>query len=174
MLRRCYDENYKDYERYGDKGIKVSKSWKNSFETFHSDMGNRPSKKHSLDRINNKKGYSKNNCRWATYKEQNNNRTSNRIIEYEGQTKTAIQWAEFLNIPYRGMLFRLNKGETLKDIIAKPSRPMGKAIFIKVNGKKTKLITYCKDKNLNYDAISKRIKAGWGAKRAFTQPFRGS
>jgi len=66
--RRCTDKKSKDYSRYGGVGITFSKEWF-KFENFLRDMGERPEGK-SLDRINGKKGYSKNNCRWATRKQQ--------------------------------------------------------------------------------------------------------
>lgn len=72
MRSRCRDSGSKDYKWYGARGIKVCKRW-NIFENFLADMGCRPPGK-SLDRINNEKGYSPNNCRWATAKQQANNR----------------------------------------------------------------------------------------------------
>ena len=74
MKERCYNKNGKDFYRYGGRGITVCSEWINSFETFYEDMGKKPSKNHSLDRIDNNKGYTKNNCRWATNSEQTYNR----------------------------------------------------------------------------------------------------
>jgi len=73
MFNRTCKPNYKGYHRYGGRGIKMCDSWKNSFVNFLNDVGERPSKKHSLDRIDNNGNYEPSNIRWATQKEQMNN-----------------------------------------------------------------------------------------------------
>ncbi len=108
MKDRCYNPNCRMYKCYGGRGITISDKWKNSFETFLHDMGRAPSG-YTLDRIDNDKGYSKDNCRWATYKENNNNRRDNLRITYKGETMTVSQWADRLEIKLTTLYQRLRK-----------------------------------------------------------------
>ena len=74
MVKRCYNTNHKDFKYYGEKGIKVCDYWLESIVNFYNDMGERPSKKHTLDRIDPNGNYEKSNCRWALQRVQVVNR----------------------------------------------------------------------------------------------------
>ena len=93
MLQRCFDKNSPRYVDYGGRGITVSDSWQESFENFFNDIGKKPTPKHSLDRIDNNKGYSIDNCRWVTMREQAGNTRSNVWISYNGVSKIGVDWA---------------------------------------------------------------------------------
>lgn len=95
--KRCNNPLHKNYGRYGGVGITVCKEW-DKFEKFYEDMGERPSLEHSIDRIDNSKGYFKENCRWATKEEQANNRSSNLVIEFKGHKYTFSQWCKKYNL----------------------------------------------------------------------------
>lgn len=97
MKARCTNPNSTGYYGYGAKGVKVSPEWIASFETFLEDMGERPAGT-SLDRIDNTIGYNAANCKWATPKEQANNRSTNRYHEYNGELTTLTQIANLLGI----------------------------------------------------------------------------
>jgi hypothetical protein len=82
MKARCYNKNRDDYYRYGGRGIKVCQRWL-IFSYFYQDMGNKPSKEYTLERIDNDGNYEPGNCKWATVKEQSNNRSSNRKLKHK-------------------------------------------------------------------------------------------
>ena len=107
MNARCYNTKHDAYLRYGGRGIKVCARWRSNYDAFFADMGEVPAGL-SLDRINNNKGYSKKNCRWATMKEQQNNRSSNRHITHKGVTRNLTQWAVQLGIGTDTLCRRLN------------------------------------------------------------------
>ncbi len=94
LRNRCTNPNHEAYKHYGARGITVCERWA-SYENFLADMGRRPSEFHSIDRRDNSKGYSPDNCRWATYEEQNNNTRFNRQITIRGVTKTLADWLRF-------------------------------------------------------------------------------
>lgn len=87
---RCHNPNGDAYKDYGGRGIKVCSRW-DDFSAFIADVGKRPSKRHTLDRINNDGNYEPGNVRWATRSEQNNNKRSNRLVTYRGVTMTLNQ-----------------------------------------------------------------------------------
>lgn len=109
MRRRVFNRGHKYYKDYGGRGITVCKRWL-SFETFFKDMGSRPSKKHSLDRIKNEGNYHPRNCRWATRLEQAANTRTCFLITRNGVTKSLKQWAKLLGVNYQTAKWRKRHG----------------------------------------------------------------
>ena len=107
MLERCSNNKAKSFKNYGGRGITVCEKWL-TFEGFYEDMGDRPEVL-TLDRKNVNGNYEKDNCRWATQKVQQNNRTNNRVVTYLGSAKTVSQWSEEFNIKYKILYDRINK-----------------------------------------------------------------
>lgn len=121
MRRSCYDSDYKDWERYGARGIQVCDQWKDDFVAFLEYIGPRPTPKHSIDRFPNNNGnYEPGNVRWATATEQGRNRRSSRLMELNGVTKSMVEWAEEFGLPYRLMKSRIRLGWSLERIKATP------------------------------------------------------
>lgn len=106
---RCCNPNNRAYKDYGGRGIKVCDRWLHSFENFLADMGERPGKEYSIDRIDNNGDYCPENCRWATDETQCNNRRSNINITYRGRTQTLMQWCEELGLNYVNARHMLRK-----------------------------------------------------------------
>lgn len=108
--RRCSDPAYQQWKDYGGRGIRVCDRWRESFANFLADMGPRPSREHSIDRIDNSKNYEPTNCRWATRVEQMRNMRRNRWIEFRGETLLISDWAKRLNVPCHTITMRLSRG----------------------------------------------------------------
>lgn len=98
IKQRCLNKNSHAYKLYGAKGIEICDEWKNSFDNFLKDMGERPFDNASIDRIDNSKGYSKENCRWATKEQQANNTKSNVNITFGTATRSLSYWCKFFGI----------------------------------------------------------------------------
>ncbi len=104
MLNRCYNPKCERYPVYGGRGITVCDRWKNSLENFIADIPKRPSKLHSIDRINNDLPYQPGNVKWSTAQEQASNKSNNVWIEFRGFKKTRSEWERFLGLK-RARLF---------------------------------------------------------------------
>ena len=107
IKKRCYDTKDKNFHLYGARGIKVSEEWVQSYENFLRDMGRKPDKSYSIERIDNSKGYSKENCRWATSKEQSRNTRRNNNISFNGRTQCLTDWAKEVGISHSTLSCRL-------------------------------------------------------------------
>jgi hypothetical protein len=111
MRQRCLNPKAKRFSSYGGRGITVCKEW-NEFDAFLRDMGSRPSPNHSIDRIDNNLGYSKENCRWATASQQSSNRSSARIITdpTTGISRSSTEWEKHFGLPIGTIAGRLYCG----------------------------------------------------------------
>lgn len=118
MIDRCTNEKSPGYPFYGGRGITVAKEWVQSFEAFIRDVGPRPSRAFSLDRIENNGNYERGNVRWATRKEQENNKRSNRLLTHDGKTMTLAQWSDHIGLNYNSLRTRLRKGWPLERVLA--------------------------------------------------------
>jgi hypothetical protein len=127
IKNRCLNKNGQDYERYGGRGISISEDWMNSFDAFYRDMGKKPSSKHSIDRIDNDLGYSKENCRWATQSDQCRNRSSNLLFVVNGVEKSLVAHCEDAGIGYSAVRLRLKKGMSIEAAL---STPLGRIEYI--------------------------------------------
>ncbi len=116
MKDRCLNKKSKGFSSYGKVGITVCDEWIISFERFMDDMGRKPSPRHTLDRIDNLKGYSKENCRWASKEEQANNRRNSLVFNIDGETSSLSQWGRELGIQQLPLRKLLERGPTRSQI----------------------------------------------------------
>ena len=107
---RCYNQNHIAFKHYGGRGIAVCERWLSSFENFLADIGKRPSRIHSIDRIDTNGNYEPENCRWATGIEQANNRRNNIRIVIDGTEKTLTEWCRDLGVSYSSAWLRYQQG----------------------------------------------------------------
>lgn len=122
MLKRCRDSSDKNY---GGRGVTVSDEW-SDYSVFLSDMGRRPTPKHEIERIDNNKGYSKENCKWATRVEQAQNKRSNRIIAHEGKKLSMAEWERIKGMNPGRLSARLNKlGWSVEKALTEPRHNTG-------------------------------------------------
>lgn len=134
MKRRCFDEKDKRYMDYGGRGITVCEEWKNDFSKFFQDMGLAPDKKYQVDRINNELGYSKDNCKWVTQKENSNNKRNNIFLTIDDKTMTASQWSEFSGTKLATILSRKHKGYSDYDCVHKDIKKLSKVVISTPDG----------------------------------------
>ena len=114
MKKRCTDGR----KNYGGRGIKVCVRWTRSFAAFLTDMGPRPSPRHTIERERNMGNYEPTNCHWALMKEQNRNRRDNRLLEFNGKIQCLAAWAEDTGIPYATIYWRHTHGRKPAEVLA--------------------------------------------------------
>lgn len=123
MRNRCYRQTHISYPWYGGRGIGVCNSWMNSFTKFLKDMGLRPSGAHSLDREDTNSDYGPSNCKWSTSLEQNRNKTSNVVVEFNGEKRCISEWESHLGFPRCGIQKRLWRGWSIQRALTTPWTP---------------------------------------------------
>lgn len=116
---RCSNPAVDSYKYYGAVGIKVCERW-NSFENFFADMGKRPSRKFSIERIDSKKDYCPENCKWADGFEQSNNKSNNVRLEFNGESMNLFQWARKVGLPPKRLSARLKSGWSIERALTEP------------------------------------------------------
>jgi hypothetical protein len=134
IKERCYRKTHASYESYGGRGIAMCARWRESIIHFINDMGPMPSKKHTVDRIDNSKGYwcgkpecpecgplgRTSNCRWATAFEQSRNTRRNRILIYNGKSQTMRDWANEKDMGFKTLSYRIDAGWSVEDALTIP------------------------------------------------------
>jgi hypothetical protein len=122
MMQRCYNRNATGFKHYGGRGVRVYAGWMTSdgFRAFVAHIGKRPSKHHSVDRIDSRGHYVPDNVRWATPTQQQRNRRNNRVVAFAGKRQCLAAWAEELGIPRTTLSKRLHRGWSVQRLLTAP------------------------------------------------------
>jgi hypothetical protein len=172
IKQRCFNKKCPKYENYGKRGILMDPRWKESFITFQSEIeakiGERPSKKHSLGRIDNDKGYWPDNVRWESYIQQNRNTRKNHLIAFEGGQKTLAEVSEKTGIDHRRLQDRVaRQGLSHEEAVKRPFE--GGSLFIEWKGEYHSLSVWARKLNKLYQTLYTRIfRKGMSVDEAFT------
>jgi hypothetical protein len=169
MKNRCDNKTHVAYARYGGRGITYDTRWR-EFKNFLEDMGHKPSANMELDRIDNNKNYCKENCRWATKKEQTRNRggaRATRLYTYEGKTMCIKDWADYVGITPQSMQKRLNNGWPLEKAFS-PTRH-DKPDLYSFDGKTLSLTDWARYLGIKKQTLYSRIQAGRPLDKVFVK-----
>jgi hypothetical protein len=118
MKQRCYTRKDASFAFYKEKGIIVCERWLHSFENFLLDMGVATSENHTVDRIDNNGNYEPSNCRWATRKEQSDNRSVSIKLNYNGVEMSLMDWSKKLKVTQQCISRHMKKGKTFDYLVA--------------------------------------------------------
>ena len=122
MRYRCEKPGHLSYKDYGARNIRVCRSWSQSFVAFYSDMGPRPGAGYSIERVDVNKGYAPENCKWATTKEQSNNKRTTVIVEFGGLSMSVREWASRQGIKHSVLYRRLREGWSVERALQQKAR----------------------------------------------------
>lgn len=179
MKDRCYNPSNKFYCNYGGRGITVCDEWLNKERISRSSKGwvvfkdwalsHGYTDELTIDRIDNNKGYSPENCRWITLKEQMSNRRFCNLITYNGKTQSLAQWCEELHLNYWSTRSRLNIcGWSVEKAFNTHKNTRLKMITYK--GRTQTLKQWCEELGLKYYTVASRLnRSGWTVEQAFSK-----
>jgi hypothetical protein len=177
IKQRCFNKNHPKYKNYGLRGIDMDPRWKDSYATFSAEIekeiGKRPSKKHTLDRPDNAKGYWPGNVRWAPPKTQNRNTRKNHMVFFKDKWRSLAEVSEMTGVDHRRLQHRVvDQGMSIDDAV---NLPLEHGLeFYTYKGETHKLGTWAKKVKIPYRVLYERIhKMKWSIEKAFETPYEG-
>jgi hypothetical protein len=173
MLERCLYQKHHCYSDYGKRGIDVCDRWIFSFQYFLDDMGERPTVKHTLDRIDPNGNYTPDNCRWATPQEQARNKRDTLKLTFQGETKPLISFAEEYDIPYATLHARITKGWSTEKAITTPvARRQQRRPPLTAFGETKSISEWASRYSIQYTTITYRLDTDWSNEDAVSTPVK--
>lgn len=180
MHSRTRNTKLREYKYYGGKGIKVCERWK-TFKSFYLDMGDKPTSKHTLERIDINKDYSPENCKWATWEEQQKNTSRSRKITLNGKTQILNDWCKELDVPLATIMWRVQNGMSYEDALAKKYNKLkrtakhiepNKERIIECFGRKMLVTDWAIELNCSINTLNARLRRGWSSEKVITTPIK--
>lgn len=167
MKSRCYYENDVAFERYGGRGIKVSKEWRDDFLAFREwALKNGYEDNLTLDRIDSNGNYEPNNCRWLTLAAQQSNRSDTIHLEFNGKNQTLTEWAHEIGISVAQLSKRLKNGMSIEDAITTQIR----GTRIELYGEIHTLKEWSQITGIPYNTLKTRYHKGWSPQKILSSP----
>lgn len=168
MIQRCENPNNQAYANYGGRGIAVCDRWKD-FAVFITDMGRRP-KNYQIDRIDNDKGYSPDNCRWVPSRINLSNKRNNHKVEYQDQTLTVAEWSRVLGIHERTLFNRLGRGWPVDRAFTEKPEPKAykdsREAQYPAFGRSQTLTQWCQEYGIDRERVRGRLRMNWSLEKA--------
>jgi hypothetical protein len=181
-IQRCHNRNNPGFHNYGGRGLRMCEGWRHDFPAFLKAVSLRPSPCHSLDRVDNNRGYvcgncadcrrhgdRRMNCRWATPAMQSRNQRKTRFLTHRGETKCLKDWCNLLSVSPVTVARRLDRGWSVADALETPS--LKKAAVITFRGKSRTIEQWAKALGLTWVCMYTRLLR-WPLERAFGAPSR--
>lgn len=125
MIQRCTNPKNTSWANYGGRGIKVCRRWRDSFDDFLADVGEKPEGDYSIDRKDNDGDYEPGNVQWTIRTKQNRNRRNTQLISFRGKRKTLVEWEEESGIKWVTIRARLRRGWSIRDALTVLVRSQG-------------------------------------------------
>lgn len=160
IKQRCHNPRNHAYKHYGARGIFLCDEWRSDFTTFLSAVGEPPTKLHTLERINNNRGYEPGNVRWATRAEQSANRRGNVRITIEGETKVLACWAQEYGLSRMTLVRRLARGMGPKEAIETPTQRWNSLKAVSFGNETHSLREWADITGIKYCTLWRRMRRG--------------
>ena len=177
MMQRCNNPKHHGYNRYGARGIDVCDEWRDvaQFAEWAHNTYPKSGLKYTLDRIDNNKGYSPENCRWATAKVQMNNRRKTIFATVNGETKPISEWCEIYRMPLQvvSSRIRIMKWDALKALTTPVTHFDERGVLVEIGGVRKTIKDWCSEYGIKRTTVYGRMRKGMDAAEAITKPLRG-